>query len=137
MTGSRVPGIVGRRGFLGCAGAGLIAMNPAMKSILRLPTPVSRISKVGLQLYTVRDLLKTDFEGTLKKVAAIGYKEVELTDFFGRTSSEVKALLDGLGLSPVSMHFDYAKLPASLDAMIADAHTVGLSYITFAWIDEK
>jgi sugar phosphate isomerase/epimerase len=35
------------------------------------------------------------------------------------------------------MHFDFAKVPAGLDPMIADAHTLGLSYVTFAWIDEK
>lgn len=129
---------LGRREFLEtvglAAGSALVPRIPNPQS----PSPLAaRIPRVGLQLYTVRDLLKTDFEGTLKKVAAIGYKEVELTDFFGRTPADVKKLLDGLGLAPVSMHFDYAKLPAGLDAMIADAHTLGLSYITFAWIDEK
>ncbi|HEY6783347.1 MAG TPA: hypothetical protein VI159_00260, partial [Gemmatimonadales bacterium] len=118
-NGTSETGNVGRRDFLGMAAVGMVSMSPLFEHVSRFSYHVSRIPKVGLQLYTVRDLLKTDFEGTLKKVAAIGYKEVELTDFFGRTSSEVKVLLDGLGLSPVSMHFDYAKLPAGLDAMIA------------------
>jgi len=129
---------VGRREFLETLGmvAASAMIPPIPNPQSRIPS-LARIPKVGLQLYTVRDLLKADFEGTLKRVAGIGYQEVELTDFFGHAPADVKKMLDGLGLTGVSMHFDYAKLPAGLDQMIADAHTVGLSYITFAWIDEK
>ena len=136
MSGSREPGAVGRREFLGVAGAGALSMNPVLKSILRLPVPAARISKVGLQLYTVRDVLKTDFEGTIAKVAAIGYREVELTDFFGRTAAAVRKTLDQAGLVAPSMHFDYAKVDTGWDQMLADAHTIGMQYVTFAWIDE-
>lgn len=47
--------------------------------------PVSgrELSKIGLQLYTVRDLLKADFEGTLRKVARLGYREVEFAGILG------------------------------------------------------
>jgi sugar phosphate isomerase/epimerase len=136
--GKREEGSVSRRVFLSATGSGLLSMSSIYRhtSLFPLPSSLSRIPKVGLQLYTVRDLLKADFEGTLKKVAAIGYQEVELTDFFGHAPADVKKMLDGLGLTAVSMHFDYGKLPAGLDQMIADAHTVGLSYVTFAWIDE-
>ena len=44
-----------------------------------------KIEKVGVQLYTVRDLMKDDFDGTIAKVAQIGYKEVEFAGYFGRT----------------------------------------------------
>lgn len=136
-NGKRETGNVGRREFVGMAAGGLAAMSPLLGHVSRFPFPVSRIPQIGLQLYTVRDLLKIDFEGTLTKVAAIGYREVELTDFFGRAPADVKKLLDRLGLAAVSMHFDYAKLPAGLDQMIADAHAVGLQYATFAWIPEE
>ena len=46
-----------------------------------------------MQLYTVRDLMKDDFEGTIAKVAQIGYKEVEFAGYFGRTAPQVKAVL--------------------------------------------
>ncbi|HTS06552.1 MAG TPA: twin-arginine translocation signal domain-containing protein, partial [Candidatus Eisenbacteria bacterium] len=44
-----------------------------------------KINKVGVQLYTVRDLMQKDFEGTIAKVAQIGYKEVEFAGYFGHT----------------------------------------------------
>jgi len=44
------------------------------------------IDRVGVQLYTVRDAMKTDFEGALAKVAAIGYKEVEFAGYFDSCS---------------------------------------------------
>ena len=40
---------------------------------------------IGLQLYTLRNELPKDLAGTLQKVAEIGYKEVELFDFYGKT----------------------------------------------------
>jgi len=130
-------GSVGRREFLGTTAAGLASLTPAWRQVSRFPLLASRIPKVGLQLYTVRDLLKSDFEGTLTQVAAIGYREVELTDFFGHAPADVRKLLDRLGLDAVSMHFDYAKADTDWDRMVDDAHTLGMRYITFAWIDEQ
>ena len=123
---------LGRRDFLETVGvAAAAAALP-----IRFPS-MTRIPKVGLQLYTVRDVLKADFEGTIQKVAAIGYREVELTDFFGRTAAQVKKILDQAGLVAPSMHFDYAKVDTAWDQMLADAHTIGMQYVTFAWIDEQ
>ena len=64
----------------------------------RFPTPGSRIDKVGLQLYTVRDLMKNDVEGTIAHVAEIGYKEVEFAGYFNKSPKEIRAMLDRLGL---------------------------------------
>jgi sugar phosphate isomerase/epimerase len=61
-------------------------------------------SPIGLQLYTVGDLLKKDFEGTLEQVAAIGYREVEMAGFFGKTPGQVKAALKNAGLHCGSAH---------------------------------
>src|ERR1700741_3217840 len=69
------------------------------------------IDKVGIQLYTVRDAMKTDFEGTIAKVAATGYKEVEFAGifaagagYFGHSPKEVRAILDKNGLASPSCH---------------------------------
>src|SRR5438105_10247886 len=40
-----------------------------------------KIDRIGVQLYTVRSEIAKDFEGSLAKVASIGYKEVELAGF--------------------------------------------------------
>ena len=45
-----------------------------------------RVEKVGLQLYTLRNEMSQDFEGTLARVAEIGYKEMEFAGYFGRSA---------------------------------------------------
>ena len=102
------------------------------------------IDRVGLQLYTVRDAMKTDFEGTIAKVAATGYKEVEFAGifaadagYFSRSAKDVRAILDKNGLAAPSCHAGYdvveKKWPEALEA----AKIVGHSYIICPWIDEK
>src|ERR1700739_3878291 len=66
-----------------------------------------QIKKVGVQLYTVRDEMKTDFAGTIAKVASIGYKEVEFAGYFNHSPSEVRAILDKNGLTAPSCHVGY------------------------------
>lgn len=61
--------------------------------------------KVGIQLYSLRDALAADFEGTLKKVAEIGYEYVELYGYYSDyCGKEIKNLLDRYGLKSVSVH---------------------------------
>ena len=50
--------------------------------------------KVGIQLYSLRDALKKDFEGTLKNVADIGYEYVEFAGFYERSADEIKEILN-------------------------------------------
>src|SRR6202041_3689008 len=95
-----------------------------------------RIERVGLQLYTVRDLMKDDFDGTIAKVASIGYKEVELAGYFGRTAQQVRAACDKNGLSAVSTHVQYDELDAKFPSVIDDAKAIGLGYIVCPWIPE-
>lgn len=59
---------------------------------------------VGLQLYTVMSDLEKDFEGTLAKVADIGYREVETIGAFGRDPHQVRKALDRAGLKSPSQH---------------------------------
>ena len=69
-----------------------------------------RIEKIGVQLYTVRDEMKKDFDGTIAKVAAIGYREVEFAGYFDHTPQQVRALLDRNKLTAPSVHVDYKSL---------------------------
>lgn len=48
----------------------------------------------GLQMYSVRDITKTDLEGAMKAVAEMGYTYVEFAGFFGHSAEEVKGWLD-------------------------------------------
>ena len=82
--------------------------------------------KYGLQLYSVRDAMEVDFEGTLKKVAEMGYSYVEFAGFFDHTAEEVKALLDKYGLTVVSTHSHINGLrPETIEETIAYHKTIG------------
>jgi sugar phosphate isomerase/epimerase len=95
------------------------------------------IPKLGMQLYTVRDLMKQDFDGTLASIAAIGYKEVEFAGYFEKTPEQVRDSLKKHGLAAPSAHIPFANLgPDKLPAVIDAAKTIGHSYIVCPWLDD-
>jgi sugar phosphate isomerase/epimerase len=101
----------------------------AVAAASALPTPLlaqRKLGAVGVQLYSVRDLMKADVAATLAKIAAIGFKEVEFAGLFGKTPKEVRAMLDANGLSAPATHVDWAtvdtKLPETLDAATVLGH---------------
>jgi len=85
----------------------------------------------------VRSEMPKDFEGTIAKVAATGYKEVEFAGYYRHTPEEVKAILSKNGLTAPSTHIPLDvvenKWPETLEA----AHTMGHEYIVCPWVDEK
>src|SRR5258705_13819172 len=78
-------------------------------SLFALPEN-KRLSRIGLQVYTVRNPLEKDFEGTLAKVASLGYTEVEFAGYFNRKPAEVKAVLNRYNLSSPSFHISTSVL---------------------------
>ena len=103
---------------------------------LRGSSAEHHIARVGIQLYTVRGLMKTDFPGTLAKVAQVGYQEVEFAGLYDRSPKDVRAILDQNGLTSPSGHLPYAtfenQLPDTLDA----AHALGQKFLVCPWLDE-
>ncbi len=74
--------------------------------------------KIALQLYSVREEMAADFEGTLRKVQALGYDGVEFAGLFGKSATEVRMICDALGLVPVSAHVPFTDMmedPSLLD----------------------
>jgi sugar phosphate isomerase/epimerase len=122
---------ISRRTFLGTAlktasasavGAALWNSAPRlMANPLGLP--------IGLQLYSVRDLLPKDYQGTLRQLGALGYREVEAAGFFGHSPSEVKQAMDHAGLRCVSAHYPLAQLQPKVDEVIQFGKDLGLKYI--------
>ena len=96
-----------------------------------------KIKKVGVQLYTVRDLMKDDFEGTIAKVAQVGYKEVEFAGYFGRTADQVRAVLEKNGLKAPSTHVQYDELDDKFPSVVDFSKAIGLEYIICPWIPEE
>lgn len=84
---------------------------------------------VGLQLYSVRALLPTDFDGTLAKVRAAGYTEVEAAGYYDRTAMDFRKSMDKAGLRCVSTHHPLGVLKPRLDELIEYGHQLGLDYI--------
>ncbi len=84
---------------------------------------------IGLQLYSVRDLLPKDYEGTLRQLNAIGYREVEAAGFFSRSASDVKHAMDQAALRCVSAHYPFAQLAPHVDEVIQFGKDLGLEYI--------
>jgi sugar phosphate isomerase/epimerase len=87
------------------------------------------IEKIGVQLYTVREAMKQDFEGTLAKVAAIGYREVEFAGYFNHSPLEVRGALERHGLVAISTHVHYDSLGEKWPQVIEASKTIGLGYI--------
>ena len=79
---------------------------------------------IGVQLYTVRDLAAKDFPGTVKKVAELGYRYVELAGYGNlKTAQDVKKALDDAGLKAPSGHWaiDVLRKESELQRVMDDA----------------
>jgi sugar phosphate isomerase/epimerase len=114
-----------RRDFLKTTGAiaatAVVGSRTLSSTPLRLP--------IGLQLYSVRNLLPKDFDGTLHQLSAAGYKEVEAAGYFNKTAAEFRHAMDRAGLRCISAHHTLVQLRSQLDELIEFGHTLGLEYI--------
>lgn len=94
-----------------------------------------RGAPIGLQLYTLGPDLDVDLDGTLRRVAAIGYRTVELAGLHGRTPRQFRAVLDAAGLICRSLHVpgrgrdEEPNLSGDLGALAAMAHVLGASNV--------
>src|SRR5215472_4155861 len=119
-----------RRVFIGTLGAAALAARSGF---------AASIKSVGVQLYTVRGDIEKDFDGTLAKVAAIGYKEVEFAGYFGRTAGQVRDTLKQHGLVSPSAHLDFPTVsnPEKWARALEDAATIGQTFLVNPWVDES
>jgi sugar phosphate isomerase/epimerase len=125
-----------RRSFLavvGAAAAGLaVGRRAAGASAAVEPAPAGEhLSRIGLQLYTVRRIAAKDLAGTLARVAAVGYKEVELAGLYNHTAAEFHELLAKNGLAAPSSHLPITAIEGDAAARtFADAKTLGHEWLT-------
>jgi len=89
---------------------------------------------IGLQLFTLRDNLTADFEGTLREVAALGYEGVEFYHYGDIPAEQMRSLLDELNLKAIGSHIQLANLKNNLDAEIAYLKTIGAQYAICPWL---
>ncbi|MGK0305511.1 MAG: sugar phosphate isomerase/epimerase [Gammaproteobacteria bacterium] len=91
-------------------------------------------SAVGLQLYTLRDMMAVSVPATLKLVSAVGYKEVETAGYFEYSPREFRKMLDGEGLTSPSAHIRLDLFDKSLNQVIDTAKEVGHEYVVIPYL---
>jgi sugar phosphate isomerase/epimerase len=94
--------------------------------------------KIGVQLYTIRGEIAKDAKGSIRKVAELGYKEVENFGyngkFFGMDAKAYRDLLSETGLSAPSGHYLLNNLRTGWDKAVEDAAAIGQQYMVLAFL---
>lgn len=96
--------------------------------------PRRRLQAIGLQLYSVRDEMARDFEGTLARLAAIGYREVEFAGYFDRNPEEVKGILRRYRLTAPSSHVPIEVVRRDWARTLNSARVIGHQYVTIPYL---
>jgi sugar phosphate isomerase/epimerase len=122
-----------RRQFLGVAPAALAAALPLHADPLGMP--------IGCQTWPVRDALAKDFEGTLRELATIGYRTIEMCSppsyaefrpLAGLTATQMRRTIEGAGLRCESCHYQFRELKENLDERMAFARELGLKQLVLS-----
>ena len=92
---------------------------------------------VALQLFSVREDLEKDFEGTLKKVKDLGYDGVEFAGLFDHNPTEIRSLLEQLGLTALSAHVPYLDMIADPEKVLGDYKEIGCTYVAIPYLTEE
>lgn len=129
-----------RRSFIRMTAATSLALSQS-DTLMALEAENAYRKNIGIQLYTLRKELAKDPSGTLKQVAAAGYKQVELYGF-----PKADAMISGAkdaGLAINSAHFEWDAVVNPKDAALSDfakileeAHAIGLSHLVIPFLQE-
>ena len=92
---------------------------------------------IGLQLYSVREDLEKDFEGTLRKVKALGYDAVEFAGLFGHGAEEVRNLCKEIGLIPLSAHVPFVDMMNDPDGVLKVYADIGCKFVVIPYLTEE
>ena len=126
-----------RRDFLKAVTASALTLPAAARLGAQAAPTIPVPGVIGLELYSVRQRMAKDVPATLKLVRSWGFTEVEGGVFQGKTAAETRAMLDEHGLRMQSTLTGYDQLSKSLDTVIANAKTLGATYVGTAWIPHE
>lgn len=93
--------------------------------------------KLGVQLYTVRDLFEADYLATLQAIASIGFKDLEFAGYFDHDPAAVKAAMDDLGLMSQSSHVQLDDVRDNFSQVIETASLMGQKNLILPWLPEN
>jgi len=131
-----------RRQFIGSSAAGLTAAAYVSAGAAELGADPIGLP-IGCQVFPVREQLGRDFEGTLRELAAAGYRVIEFCSppsfvdmgfapFVGMKASEIKGKIAEAGLRVVSCHYQFTELKEHLNERIEFAKELGLKQMIVA-----
>jgi sugar phosphate isomerase/epimerase len=129
--------MMSRRTILQAIGAaGVLAPTAGCQTMQSEPFFARQNLPIGIQLYTLGELVRNDLDGTLKEVARIGYKTVELAGYLGKTPRDLRTAFDAAGVSCTSAHVGLAKgteaepkLLDDLSRVAADLNVIGATHV--------
>lgn len=111
------------------------------RTVMALEADNAYRNQIGIQLYTLRNEIAKDVAGTLKAVAAAGYKQVEMYGF-PQCDAMIKAARDN-GLALHSSHFEWDSVVNPKDEAMSDfakildkAKETGLSHLVIPYLQE-
>lgn len=117
-----------RRAFLGTSLGLAAAVGTALPASAGQRRRIPR-GGIGMHLYTMRDVLATDFAGTVEQLAEIGYATVGVSGRHGYGAADIRRMLDAVGLRAVLEHVAYTTLTGSgLPQALEDLHTLGAKW---------
>lgn len=122
--------MISRRRFLGSASTAAVYAAIAGRSEVSYAAPLGL--PLGLQLYSVRQQLAKDYEGTLAEVSKAGYREVEAAGFYQRSAADVKQAMLKANLRCVSAHHPFAELHQQFDEILSFHKELGVEYLICA-----
>jgi len=92
---------------------------------------------LGLQLWSVRGPLTANLPAGMAQVRSLGFTMVESAGTYAHTAKEMRALADANGIRIVGSHISYDTLLSDMPGAIAEAKTLGASFVVVAWIPHK
>ncbi len=95
------------------------------------------MGKLGLQLYTLREIAPKDFLGTLSKVAEVGYQGVEFSGYYETTAHDLKAALHDTGLEVAGSIVQMEALENDLEGAIEYSRIIDCPVIICPWLHEE
>jgi sugar phosphate isomerase/epimerase len=90
-------------------------------------------AQMGVQLWSFRDMAKTDPAGMLKMARGMGITHVETAGLYGMPVERFNDMVHNAGLQVTSMHVGYDELKKTPDVVIANAKALGATYVGLAW----
>lgn len=115
----------------------LAATSMMLPGLKALASVGRKVGPIGLQLYTVRQMMQKNVARTLNKIATIGYSEVEFAGYFGHSAQEISVMLADNGLTAPSAHIGIDDFEHNFEQILDSVAVVGHKYLVLAWLPPK